>query len=184
MPSRRTKRTSGHVTTPVGQGLWAPALDSLRTGADALSPWADRVLGIAITFPQFEAPGRDEMHEIMVCQKELGGWQYRVYGKNRLQDAYSELKKRGLFGLRRASRGRTKGGGGDVACVFSFGNEPWKHLEALEALPTDKIYYHHRRRVAARARRNIEFDNEIQRRSGAGDAEVVVLDDHRLERAG
>lgn len=183
--TRRTKLTSGHITTPAGQGPWAPDLDHLRVGPNRISDDANKILGYGRAFPQFQGPGRDELREILLQQKELEGWKYRVFGKDRIQAALNELRERGLFGSRQASQGRCKGGAGSMARVFSYGNEPWKHLDALAALADDEIRHHAAQRLADRERRRRQFEAALARRDGQFEAaHVVDLAEHRLNRAG
>lgn len=164
MSLQRDRQTSGHITIPAG--AWIAGTDRDRRGPGALSFEADLVLGMALTFPQFQAPGKKELWLLQKERAENSPSRYGHYGVNRIQDALNELQDRGFYGWRRTSNGK-----GRWAYARSFGNEPRKHLVALKALTKDEIFLHWRAFSAAWANR------------GQPTATVISLDEHRLGRA-
>lgn len=130
------------------------------------------ILGIAQTFPQFQAPGKRELWILQKERAEMSGSKYRHYGINRVQDALTELGKRGHYGVRRVTGGRQPGGKADWAYARSFSNVPWQHLKDLEALTHEQV----RRHFAAAKR-------AWASRGGAAMASVISLDERRLRSA-
>jgi hypothetical protein len=140
----RDRESSGHVTVPEGRGLWIATPDRDRRGPGALSVEAELILGIALTFPQFQAPGKQELWVLQKERAENSASRYGHFGLNRVQGALNELQERGFYGWRRTSGGRKPGGKADWAYVRSFGNEPWKHMAALKTLTKEEIFSHWR----------------------------------------
>jgi hypothetical protein len=148
-----------------------------RVGVTPLSAEADVILGIALTYPQFLVPGKRELWQLQVERAQRSGSKYRHFGINRVQDALNELQEKGFYGWRRVTAGRQPGGRADWAYVRSYGNEPWKHLAALEELSADQIRDYHQATKAAWLERS-------QPAARPGPTNVVSLDSHRLNRAG
>lgn len=171
MNSSRGRGTSGHITIPEARGPWVAVPDRDRSGPGALSIEAELVLGIALTFPQFEAPGKQELWLLQKERAENSVSRYGHFGLNRVQGALNELQARGFYGWRRTSSGRKPGGKADWAYVRSFGNEPWKHLTALKTLTKDEMFAHWNAFCRAWAQR------------GQPTATVISLDEHRLGKA-
>lgn len=170
-----------NITIPKSSG-WFAARHVDHAGEHPLSPDAQVILALALSFPQFEAPGLEQMIEYHRDMVRSSGSPYRPYGKIRIQTAMAELKKRGFYGLRRASLGRAtqsarNDGPQPMAFARSYGNEPGRHLVALEALTGDQIRRHDLAVKVAWTR---------YRESGIwpGRGMVVSLDERRSARAG
>lgn len=169
-----------HISTPVGGG-WFPSRHEDHFGTNPLSPEAQVVLNLALSFPAFQVPGVDELLDFHRDMVEASGSRYRAFGKVKLKNAIAELKRRGFYGIRRASLGRLSGDGTDdrprLAFARSYGNEPGKHLKALAALTDDQIRAHDRA---------VKLACERYRSTGIwpGWGKVVSLDERRLGRAG
>jgi hypothetical protein len=169
-----------NITTPAGGG-WYPSRHQDHFGTSPLSPEAQVILALALSFPTFQAPGIDGMldfHRDMVAASKSP---YRAFGKVRVKAAVAELKRLGFYGIRRASLGRSARGSSDaaprLAFARSYGNEPFKHLKNLAGLTDDQVRAHDMAVRSACAR---------YRRTGIwpGWGKVVSLDEHRLGRAG
>jgi hypothetical protein len=171
------RRGETHIRTPTGRGPWVPDSDCDSVGLSPLSEEARVIRRIALIFPQFQAPGKDELYQLQRDMQELSGSKYRAFGINRVQAALNELRDRGFYGWRKTTTGRpAKGTRPEWAYVRSYSNEPWGHLEALKALNAEQI------------RMNYRAAAEIWGRyldSGALPApfNVVSLAEHRLSRA-
>lgn len=172
MNLQRDHATSGHVTIPAGRGAWVAVPDRDRSGPGALSVEAELMLGIALTFPRFQAPGKRELWLLQKERAENSASRFGHFGINRVQSALNELQGRGFYGWRRTSTGRKKGGKADWAYVRSFGNEPWRHLAGLKELTTEEMFAHWRAFCEAWANR------------GQPVAPVISLNERRLSRAG
>lgn len=171
MNLERDRASSGHVTIPSTRGGWVAVPDRDRCGPGALSVEAELILGIGLTFPQFQAPGKPELYQLQKERAENSASRFGHFGLNRVQAALGELQERGFYGWRRTSSGRRPGGKADWAYVRSFGNEPWKHLIALKALTKEEMFMHWR---AFR-------DAWVSR--GEPVADVISLDEHRRKSA-
>jgi stage V sporulation protein SpoVS len=101
-----------------------------------------------LSFPAFQAPGVDELLDFHRDMVEASGSQRRAFGKKTIKNAIAELKRRGFYGIRRASLGRLSRAADDsvsaMAFARSYGNEPHKHLVALAALTDDEVRKHDR----------------------------------------
>lgn len=172
------KTHPGNITVPRGQAWYADRFAD-HVGGQPLSPEAREVRGIALSFPQFQAPGLKELLRLHRDAVTNSGSGYRPFGEVKIKAAIAELKRRGFYGIRRASLGRGGAGTSDgrprMAFARSYGNEPYGHLEALEALTDDEIRYHDSafRRGWVRYLETGHFRDN-----------VVSLDKHRLPRAG
>jgi hypothetical protein len=172
MSLSRDRLTSDHISIPQERGAWVAIPDRDRCGPGALSVEAELILGIALTFPRFQAPGKKELWQLQKERAESSASRYGHFGMNRVQAALNELQERGFYGLRRSSTGRRPGSKtADWAYVRSFGNEPWKHLAGLKALTKEEIFMHWRAFRDAWANRQAPV------------AEVIDLHEHRRKTA-
>lgn len=148
----------------------------------ALSPEARTALDLALTFPAFQVPGIEHLHELHKEIHDRTGAKYRPFGINRLKTGNSELKTKGFYGIRRAALGRAGKratvDGPRLAFARSYGNEPHKHLRALNALTDQQILAHDRATKESWAR-YCATGHFLHQRSN-----VLPLDDHRRRRAG
>lgn len=138
----RAPWTRGNTTVPQGEPWFASRIADV-VGAQAFTPEAAAVLHLALTFPAFQAPGIENLHQLHCEIQERSGGRYRPFGINRLKAGNSELKAKGFYGIRRASLGRASRSANDVrprlAFARSYGNEPHRHLNLLAALTDDEV---------------------------------------------
>lgn len=176
----RTGRRPLNITVP-GEPWFAARLADY-VGPDPLSDEARTMLGLALNFPQFQAPGREELMCLHRDALARSGSRYRPYGAVRVKEALKELKTKGFYGIRRASLGRLARMADDgrprLAYARSYGNEPAKHLTLLEALDDEDIRRHDQ------AGRGIWARYLMTGRLAAGEATVINLEERRLSRAG
>jgi hypothetical protein len=140
------------------------------------------MLGLALNFPQFQAPGREELMRLHRDALARSGSRYRPYGAVRVKEALKELKTKGFYGIRRASLGRlarlADDGRPRLAYARSYGNEPGRHLVLLEGLEDEEIRRHDQ------AGKEIWARYLMTGRLATGEAQVINLAEHRLNRAG
>lgn len=167
----------GRFKVPRGQMWFATTIDDVAGGAP-LSREARIIRDLALSFPEFQVPGLNELLQFHRDVEERTGSGYRPYGEVRVKRALKELKDKGFYGIRMTSNGRQpKDQGGKTLMAYArwFGNVADPKLTALNALSRDDIRWHDRvtRESWTRYLATGHFvDN------------VISLDEHRLGRAG
>lgn len=156
----------GHIVIPEGLGLWTAILDSDSDYAadQPLSDEAVAVRSAGLSFPKFGAPGQEVLKLVMAERARKSGSKHRPPGRDKIQNALTELRKKGYYAVRKETLGRRVGNKKPPwATVLSFANEPWKHVEELESLTADEVWWHFRRMKAATAHL-VPVDKTVERR--------------------
>jgi hypothetical protein len=133
-----------HLSVPANS-LWHATSHSDLLGTDSLSPPAIIFRGLALLFPQFQAPGRAELLQLHRVQVDQSGSRRRPYGDVTLKKALKELKEHGFYGIQMVSSGRQSRASGskvELAYARSFSNEPRDHAALLDALTPSQIRNH------------------------------------------
>jgi len=173
----KTTRGVGQFRVPQGEPWFATALSDVA-GPRPLSKEARTVLDLALTFPEFQVPGLNELlqfHRDVEARTSSG---YRPYGEVRIKRALKELKERRFYGIRMTSNGRAPKEQGErtlMAYARWFGNVSDPDLVALNALSSDDIRWHDQ--MTRRAWTRYEMTGQLV-------SNVVSLNAHRLGRAG
>lgn len=187
-PSRRNvsallrrghRRGEVHIAPTNRRGPWVADNDCDNVGEHPLSEEARIIRRIALIFPRFQAPGKDELYLLNKEMQARSGSKYGALGPGRVQAALNELRVRGFYGWRKTTAGRPPNGTKPAwAYVSSFSRDPWDHLADLKALTAKEMVAHYRARKAIWERylnTGILLDAEDN---------VVSLDERRLGRAG
>lgn len=173
----KTARSTGRFKIPDGQPWFATAVADVA-GPQPLSREARTIRDLALSFPEFQVPGLNELLQFHRDVEERTGSGYRPYGEVRVKRALKELKTKGFYGIRMTSNGRApKDQGGKTLMAYArwFSNVPDPQLRALSALSREDIRWHDRatREAWARYEATGHFVNN-----------VVNLEERRLGRAG
>ncbi len=173
----KATRGVGRFRVPQGEPWFAIAISDVA-GPQPLSKEARTILDLALTFPEFQVPGLNELLRFHRDVEERAGSGYRPYGEVRVKRALKELKERGFYGIRMTSNGRTAKGQDErtlMAYARWFGNVADPDLVALNALTSDDIRWHDQ--MTRKAWTRYEMTGQLV-------SNVVSLDERRLGRAG
>jgi hypothetical protein len=156
---------------------WAGSAFSHGGGDDALSIEAQVIQSLAITFPAFEAPGLDMMVEYHRYSQEASGSTSPPFGPKKIQKAIAELKRRGLYSIRRASLGRLPNGQAAMAFARLYLNAESGDLGLLDRLTDDDVRRHDR---AVK----VDYERWERVEIWPGYGQVIPLDERRATKAG
>lgn len=168
-------RSRPNITIP--KDPWAGEALADGGGDQALSPEAQAIRSLALTFPVFRAPGLQMLEEYHKYSVVASGSPYRPYGPKKIKRAIAELKRRGFYAIRRASLGRRPDGTAEMAFSRLYVNVAHVELHLLDSLTDDEVRRHSR---AVKT----DWEHWIETGIWPGFGSVISLDEHRAAKAG